>query len=591
MLNSYHLIVVNIIAVFFIALCILIYKFIYPKRTPDVLMLLFIISFLPIISILRKGTYESGDLTTHTAFTINFYENLKNGILIPIWAGQLCGSYGCPLFEFLYPLPFYISSLFHTIGFSFLNSTKLLLMSSYIASGFTMYYWVKDQFGKPAGFVAAIFYLFAPYHLLDLHYRASVGEVLSFVFIPLVFLYARKIILSPKLVWVILEAVSIAMLGLSHLATFIAVAHLLIAYVVMLYIQQRPKRMDYLIYFGSSVLLGLLLFSYYWLPAALEVKYTLYKSGMEIPQFISLQSLLFSPSRYGFLFQGNNGEYRLIIGYAHLIAFLILVVLLLKKRFSKKELVYALWLIASFIFVVFMILPQSQNIWKTFSYMNNFQFSWRLLIVVAFISSTIAGFIITKIINKKIIVLLCIFVILSTILNWGNRKMVAEDKTAYRYEWELYTEYCDGCNLRDYNRRFGGNLPFFVKQSAVQYPQNPLEIIRGDGNVLLLNKTPTRHEYIVNAKSTVKLKENTNYFPGWTLRINNKLQEINYRERNYEGKIVFILSPGLYQIILTFENTPIRYYSKILSGTTLGLVFVLIFISKFFKLKYFKKLK
>ena len=63
-----------------------------------------------------------------------------------------------------------------------------------------MYFWIKDQFGKTAGFVAAIFYLFAPYHLLDLHYRASVGEVLSFVFIPLVFLFARKIIVSPKFI-------------------------------------------------------------------------------------------------------------------------------------------------------------------------------------------------------------------------------------------------------------------------------------------------------------------------------------------------------------------------------------------------------
>ena len=212
MFNSYHLFTINIIFSISVGFCILIYKFIYPKRTPNVLMLLFVISFLPIISILRKGTYESGDLATHTAFTINFYENLKNGILMPTWASQLCGGYGCPLFEFLYPLPFYISSFFHAIGFSFLSSTKLLLISSYMALGFTMYFWVKDQFGKTAGFVAAIFYLFAPYHLLDLHYRASVGEVLSFVFIPLVFLFARKIIVSPKLIWIVLEAVSIAML-------------------------------------------------------------------------------------------------------------------------------------------------------------------------------------------------------------------------------------------------------------------------------------------------------------------------------------------------------------------------------------------
>ena len=581
MLNSYHLFTINIILLIFVGFSILIYKFIYPKKYPPLLVLLLIVSFLPVISILRKGVYESGDLTVHTAFTINFYENLKSGIFIPLWASQLCGNYGFPLFELLYPLPFYISSLFHVIGFSFLNSTKLLLISSYMVSGYTMYFWAKDQFGKTSGFVAAIFYLFAPYHLLDLHYRASVGEVLSFVFIPLVFLFARKIIVSPKLIWIVLEAVSIVLLALSHLATFVATMHLVIVYVIFLYIEQRPKFINVL-YYGIAVLLGFLLSSYFWLPAILEVKYTWYKF-IGLPGFIPFQELLFSPSRYGLLFQGNNGEHRLIIGYTHLITFIILVILLLKKRFSQKELIYALWLFVSFIFVVFMILPQSQYVWKVFSYMNNFQFSWRLLIIVAFITSTIAGLITAKIKHRGIIILLCIFVILSTILNWGNRKMVPEDNNMYKNEWVLYTEYYDEFYLQN-SKRFDLNPRLFVKQLVMKYPKKPIDIIDGNGNVVLLNRTPIGREYIVDAKSTLKLKENTNYFPGWTLKVNNRIQEINYRERNHEGKMVFILNPGLYHITFTFEDTPVRYYSKIVSGST-ALLLVMVLVSKFVRMK------
>lgn len=130
-----------------------------------------------------------------------------------------------------------------------------------------------------------------------------------------------------------------------------------------------------------------------------------------------------------------------------------------------------------------------------------------------------------------------------------------------------------------------------MKQFAVKYPQNPMEIISGDGNVLLLSNTPIRHEYVVYAKSTLRLRESTLYFPGWTLRVNNKLQEINYKERKYEGQIVFRLNPGLYHIILTFDDTPVRFYLKIISGTALGLIFVMIFIVKFFKIGYFKRLR
>mgnify|MGYP001570887782 FL=1 len=393
------------------------------------------------------------------------------------------------------------------------------------------------------------------------------------------------------MIWIIFEAVSIAMLGLSHLATFLAVLHLVITYVIVLYIVRRPRRIDCLFYFGLSVLLGLLLSSYYWLPAVLEVKYTWYKFTGGSPQFVTLQSLLFSPSRYGLLFQGNNGEHRLIIGYAHLIAFIILVILLFKKKFIKKELMYVLWLLISFIFVVFMILPQSQYVWKTLGYMNNFQFSWRLLIIVAFISSTIAGFIITKIKHKGIIILLCIFAILSTILNWGNRKMVSEDKTAHIYEWVLYTEYNNESRLQDYTKRFDFNPPLFVKQLVMKYPKEPMSIIDGNGNVLSIDRTPIRHEYIVDAKGTLKLKENTNYFPGWTLKVNNKLEEINYRERDHKGKMVFTLNPGLYHIVFIFEDTPVRHYSKIVSGITISLLLALILVSRFFRIRYTLKNK
>jgi len=162
--------------------------------------------------------------------------------------------------------------------------------------------------------------------------------------------------------------------------------------------------------------------------------------------------------------------------------------------------------------------------------------------------------------------------------------MVPEDKNMYKNEWVLYTEYYDESYLQN-SKRFDLNPRLFVKQLVVKYPKKPIDIIDGNGNVLLLNRMPIRREYIVDAKSTLKLKENTNYFPGWTLKVNNKMQEINYRERNHEGKMVFMLNPGLYHIIFTFEDTPIRYYSKIISGST-ALLLVMILVSKFFRIRY-----
>ena len=45
----------------------------------------------------------------------------------PRYVPDLSFGFGYPLFSFVYPLPFYIAETFHLIGFSLVNSVKLVL--------------------------------------------------------------------------------------------------------------------------------------------------------------------------------------------------------------------------------------------------------------------------------------------------------------------------------------------------------------------------------------------------------------------------------------------------------------------------------
>src|SRR5579872_2205526 len=125
--SSYWMVLVNIIASSLIILGVLTYSFIYPKKKVNLFVLLLLISLLPIISIFRTGVYESSDLTFHISESIVFYKSLTQGNIIPIWGGDMNGTYGYPLFMFFYPLPFYIISFIHFVGFTFINSVKILL--------------------------------------------------------------------------------------------------------------------------------------------------------------------------------------------------------------------------------------------------------------------------------------------------------------------------------------------------------------------------------------------------------------------------------------------------------------------------------
>src|SRR5581483_11648273 len=117
--NFYYMILVNLVIFFSLLISFVLFNIFYPSRKIPPLIIIPIISLLPLVNLLRPGTYASGDLSLHASYLMSFYENLKQGVLIPEWGGKLCYGYGCPTFIFEYNLPFYIASFFHFIGFSF----------------------------------------------------------------------------------------------------------------------------------------------------------------------------------------------------------------------------------------------------------------------------------------------------------------------------------------------------------------------------------------------------------------------------------------------------------------------------------------
>src|SRR3989344_780218 len=149
-------------------------------------LIVLILALMPLLDLLHPGLPVTHDGQDHVARIANFYQSLSEGNVVPRWAANLNWGYGHPILMFLYPLPSYIASLFHAIGFSFIDSTKLVFAVSYIASIVTMYLWIRAAWGSVAGFTAAILYGFAPYRFVDLYVRGAIGEHVAFIFPPLI---------------------------------------------------------------------------------------------------------------------------------------------------------------------------------------------------------------------------------------------------------------------------------------------------------------------------------------------------------------------------------------------------------------------
>lgn len=96
---------------------------------------------------------------------------------------------GMPLLQYYGPLGFYLALPFSFAGLGAVASLKAAFLTFGALGSMAMHLAVGRWTGdRRAGLVAAAAYAFAPYRLLDSHYRAAFGESAALFLLPLVFL-------------------------------------------------------------------------------------------------------------------------------------------------------------------------------------------------------------------------------------------------------------------------------------------------------------------------------------------------------------------------------------------------------------------
>lgn len=578
---SYHLVFINLFVSLVLGILVCVTKFILHKKI-NYLLLLILISILPVLSIFRSGTYESGLLTENVQLAISFYDTLRDGNLFPVWAHTAFAGYGNPAHLFMYPLPFYLTSIIHSLGVSFLDSVKSILALSFVFSGITMFYWIKNKLGEIPAFVASLFYLFAPYHLIELHFRVAIGVTLGFVFIPLSFLFFDKLINTNKFKYIFPGGFALGLLMLSHPALFTVTFLFLIPYVLFLL---RNKMKNFKILFKSIVffLYGLAISAFYWIPLITESNLIKHVSSLHTGDFKHFWEYIYSPTFYGFLFQGHYGETHFIIGYPHLLIVIFAVILLFRKKFKGESKSLMLFLIFEFIFLFFMLQEISRPFWQL-PILKDVPDAWRILAPIALLTSLLAGYITKYILglkpkNSLIIGVVCFVAVFSTILNWGNRKTVPLNYNAIKASFMALPEPND-------NRTW----TIWVPNNALwkqTIPTADLQVVRGNANIKEIFRNSTKHEYVISVSNKSIIKENTLYFPGWNVKVDGKNYPFTKTYKPYGGLIVFDLKKGIYKVDVVLENSKIRDVSQKIS--TFSFTVMVMFFSIVLMLKVKRK--
>lgn len=180
-------------------------------------LLLVLLSLVAIGPALGSGYWWGAHDARHSVyFLFEFDQAIRDGILWPRWSPDLAFGYGYPLFNVYGPLAYYVGEAFHLLGFSMVSAVKASFALSLLLSGLAMYGFARRLIGANGALVAAVAYLFLPYHLADLYVRAALAESWAFVWFPLVFWGFYECATRPRPRAIALTALAYACFFLSH---------------------------------------------------------------------------------------------------------------------------------------------------------------------------------------------------------------------------------------------------------------------------------------------------------------------------------------------------------------------------------------
>ena len=165
------------------------------------IIILIVAMFVSIPLCWKNFNYYNDDGIQHIARAFLTGEAMKAGESFTVLS-SLENGFGYSWDLFYGPLSSFLIAVFGIIFCNILIGYKMVLFLGMLFSGIAMYYFAKKiTDDKNVGVFASILYMGIPYHLTDMYIRGSIGEFLSFIFIPLVFLGLYQLFHEEKKGW------------------------------------------------------------------------------------------------------------------------------------------------------------------------------------------------------------------------------------------------------------------------------------------------------------------------------------------------------------------------------------------------------
>lgn len=462
----------------------------------------------------RRGFYISDDGEWMIIRLSAFYQSLADGQLPVRFLGRLNNSFGYPVANFLYPGFLYIGSLLHVLGFSFVTSVKIILVTSIAGAAAFLYTALRRAYSSIGATMGTIAFIASPYVLYDLYVRGSVGEILAFL-PAAVGLYS--IIADRR--WMFAFAVALLVVSHNTLALlFIGV------FIVFLIAYRRYA-------FVWQFFLGILMSAFFWIPAIAEKQYVRFDSVT-----------VSNPLDY---FLGTRSFW--MIGFAGVLS-LVLLIFNKKKKFDPGIKTAGICYIIS----AFLVLPVSAFLWAFRPVTALIQFPYRLLGVGSLMAPWIVAAAIDQVGKQKVfvvLILLCILVLPA----WNFQQNIS----FVRRDEGYYTTNEATTTVRD------EYMPKWVKMNPEVRSFERMIFQKGRGNMVYAYLNTQKVVAHVDAREASVIRFQTIYYPGWGITVDGKPVSVAYD--NPHGLMEFSVESGKHTIAAEFRETILRFAADIVS--------------------------
>jgi hypothetical protein len=570
------------------------------------LVLVSALSLFALIPLLQQHFFASSDGLYHVYRAIEIGACLEDGAWVCRWAPHQFLGYGTPLFNFYSPFIYYITNVFHALGLDWVNASRAMTALFLVFSAVAAYAYAAEFLSRPAAVLAAVAYVYVPYHLVNAYYRGDLPEFAAMAWFPaLLWTFsrlARPVRRRRDWVFLPLAALSYAGLIVTHNLSAFIYTGVLVVYCLWLLLVNRLEG-NYRSVLGllapaarlggaSALAFGLSAFlsvPALWEKELVTLEGLLYVSHAD--HFPTLEQIMPNSvvHAYGIIFPDSPVyAYKMGLVQVALGGLGALAAFALWKRFGWRARGEAVISVALFALAFYFTQPPSLWLWDSIPLLPHAQFPWRFLLLMALPTSLMVGYLVDlggQHWRRWVAPPLVAFVLVTNLL--GLKPIMANTTTGEvdlrsSVEFELLYHLMGTTVAGEYIPRTVTDRPFVNDIALAWTLGGEAPVVHPTASdphlaVEQLERRPTAMRYQVTADRPGRAVFNVVQFPEWRAWLDG--QPVEARPSEPHGLISVEVPAGQHTVRLAFENTPLRTWSERFSVACLALTLALLAVA------------